>query len=81
MADTKLSLLGVGVFDVNSLHLVYVIDGQDPDLKIKTRKMMVKKLYLKILFHAFNSINGSGSKVHVESSLNAWRGSDAMTPY
>ena len=35
MADTKLRLLGVGVIDVNSLHLVYVIDGQDPDLMVK----------------------------------------------
>ena len=34
MADTKLRLLGVGVSDVYSLHFVYVIGGQDPDLKM-----------------------------------------------
>ena len=43
MADTKLSLLRVGVFDVNSLHLVYVIDGQDPDLHLKPMIMILKK--------------------------------------
>ena len=41
MADTKLSLLGVGVFDVNSLHLVKVIDGQDPDLNLKPTIMIL----------------------------------------
>ena len=34
MADTKLRLLGVGVSEVNSLHFVYDMAGQDPDLKM-----------------------------------------------
>lgn len=31
-----------------------------------------------LLFHAFNSVNGSGTKIHVKSSLNAWHSSDAI---